>query len=53
MYLSAITTYKASSNESSSSKAELGKCYKRIADLEIRVHDLSIAASTVSNLEVR
>ena len=34
-------------DEPSSTKAKLVKCYKRIANLEIRVHDLSTATSMV------
>ena len=47
-----LKTYKApltsvTPDEPSSTKAELEKSYKRIADLEIRVHDLSTATSMV------
>ena len=34
--------------EPSSTKADLDKCYKRIADLEIRVQDLTVSSNMVS-----
>ena len=35
-------------DEASTVKQELNKCYKRIADLETRIHDLTLQMSVVS-----
>ena len=35
-------------DETSTAKQEVEKCYKRIADLETRIHDLTLQISTVS-----
>ena len=43
-----LTPKPATSDESSSMKDELKKSYKRIADLETRVHDLTLQSSLVS-----
>ena len=39
---SALEKHKASSDEESTRKKELDRCYKRIADLETRIHDLTL-----------
>ena len=39
-------------DETSTAKLELEKCYKRIADLETRIHDLTLQMSIVSQLQV-
>lgn len=36
-------------NEASTVKRELEKCYKRIADLETRIHDLTLQINVVSS----
>ena len=38
----------AQADEASTVKQELEKCYKRIADLETRVHDLTLQTTVVS-----
>ena len=38
----------AAVGDTSTAKQELEKCYKRIADLEIRIHDLTLQNSIVS-----
>ena len=43
-----LTPKPATGDESSSMKDELKKSYKRIADLETRVHDLTLQSSLVS-----
>ena len=35
-------------DDTSTAKQELEKCYKRIADLETRIHDLTLQTSVVS-----
>ena len=35
-------------DDTSTAKQELEKCYKRIADLETRIHDLTLQNSVVS-----
>ena len=37
-------------DDTSTVKQELDKCYKRIADLETRIHDLTLQNSVVSYL---
>ena len=37
-------------DDTSTAKQELEKCYKRIADLETRIHDLTLQNSVVSYL---
>lgn len=34
-------------DQANTAKQELEKCYKRIADLETRIHDLTLRSSTV------
>ena len=38
----------ATVDDTSTAKQELEKCYKRIADLETRIHDLTLQNSIVS-----
>ena len=38
----------AQADEASTVKQELEKCYKRIADLETRIHDLTLQTTAVS-----
>ena len=40
----------STADDTSTAKQELEKCYKRIADLETRIHDLTLQNSIVSCL---